>query len=270
MKLSKIINELELFAPYRLSETDWDNSGLQIGNVEDEIRGILLCLDVNDEIVSYAMDYNLNLILSHHPLIFKGVKSIHYNDYKGKLLIDLIQNKINVFSMHTNLDAATFGVNYALSKLLGFENYSILHITETEENTPNPVTYGYGAVGELPNSIHLNELAKHLASQLQTTSLRYCGQPSKEVKKIAICGGSGSSFIKDAVASGVDVYITGDIGHHDAQEALEQGLAIIDAGHFDTEKHILPHLKKYLEEKINTELPIHIFDTNKFAFRQPF
>lgn len=270
MRLSELINELEKFAPYKLAESDWDNSGLQIGNVEDEIRGILLCLDVTDEIVSYAMDYNLNLILSHHPLLFKGVKSIHYNDYKGKLLIDLIQNQINVFSMHTNLDAATLGVNYVLSELLGFENPPVLHITKIEKNSPNPTIYGYGAVGELSESIHLNELAKRIANQLQTTSLRYCGQPSKEVQKIAICGGSGSSFIKDAIASGADVYITGDIGHHDAQEALEQGLAIIDAGHFDTEKHVLPHLKKYLEEKIKPELPIHIFDTNKFAFRQPF
>lgn len=270
MKLLNIINELEKFAPYKLSESDWDNSGLQIGNVEDEITGILLCLDVTDEIVSYAVDYKLNLILSHHPLLFKGVKSIHYNNYKGKLLIDLIRTQINVFSMHTNLDAATLGVNYALSELLGFENRSVLHITKIEENSPNPTIYGYGTVGELPDSIHLNELAKHIADKLQAASLRYCGQPSKEIQKIAICGGSGSSFITDAVDSGADVYITGDIGHHDAQEALEQGLAIIDAGHFDTEKHVLPHLKKYLEENTKPGLPIHIFDTNKFAFHQPF
>lgn len=270
MVLSHILDELEILAPFNLSDTSFDNCGLQVGNKEDTVSGILLCLDVTAETVSYAVEHKINLIISHHPLLFKGIKAICFDDYKGRLLMQLIQNHINVFSMHTNLDAASLGMNLALSKLLKLKNTDILHITATDTNKDELIRYGYGLVTELEHPIHLNELAKHMAKQLDAKALRYAGQPSKEIKKIAICGGSGSSFIRDAVRAKADAYITGDIGHHDAQEALEQGLSIIDAGHYDTEKHVLNHVKLYLQDKLKTELPILIYENNEFAFHLPF
>lgn len=269
MKLKQLLEELEVLAPHHLSDTSFDNCGLQVGDREDEISGILLCLDVTMETALYASEHHINLIVSHHPLLFRGVKSITSDDYKGRLLMLLIQNRINVFSMHTNLDAASFGMNRALSNLLELSETSILHVTKTEEAEEEIIPYGYGSVSELKAPIHLNELAKFMAEKLDSKSLRYCGRPEKEIKKIAVCGGSGSSFIKDAVRMGADAYITGDIGHHDAQEALEQGLAIIDAGHYDTEKHVLKHLKAFLEEKTKACLPIEIYEQNEFAFHLP-
>lgn len=270
MILSHILDELEILAPLHLCDASFDNCGLQVGNKEDTVSGILLCLDVTPKTVSYAIEHKINLIISHHPLLFKGIKAICFDDYKGRLLIQLIQNHINVFSMHTNLDAASLGMNLALTKLLELKNTEILHITSTDMEENENRNYGYGLVTELEHPIYLNELAKHITKQLDAKALRYCGQPSKEIKKIAICGGSGSSFIKDAVRMKADAYITGDIGHHDAQEALEQGLAIIDAGHYDTEKHVLNHVKTYLQEKLKTELPILIYENNEFAFHLPF
>lgn len=268
MKLYSILDELEKLAPIRLSDSSFDNCGLQLGDKEAKIFGILLCLDVTEEAASYAVEHELNLIISHHPLFFKGVRSICANDYRGRLLYKLIQNNINVFSMHTNLDASKQGMNYVLSSLLDLEKSSVLHITMRDEETEDD--YGYGLVSELKAPIYLNELAKKISEKLDAKALRYCGQPSKEIKTIAICGGSGASFIKDAVKMDADVYITGDIGHHDVQEAIEQGLSIIDAGHYDTEKHVLNHLKEYMKNKISEDVPITIFEHNEFAFHLPF
>lgn len=263
MILKELLDKLEEFAPICLSENDvWDNSGLQIGDKTAKINKILLCMDITKEVFDTAKTNYCNCIISHHPLIFKGIKCFDTDNYKTSLIMDLIKSGISVISMHTNLDAAKLGVNYALGKKLELINTSLLNENKVYDNE----TYGYGLVGELKDEMNLDTLAKFVKNKLNTSALRYVGSPDKIIKKIAVCGGSGSSFIKDAVSRGADAYITGDIGHHDAQEAFENNMAIIDAGHFDTEKHALSELKKYIDEISKKEIITEIFDDNPFKF----
>lgn len=264
MILKELLENLEEFAPISLSENNlWDNSGLQIGNKNSEIKKILLCIDITREAFETAKNNGFNCIISHHPLIFKGIKSFDIEDYKTSLISDLIKSDINVISMHTNLDAAEFGVNYAIGQKLELFDISLL----CERGIYNNKPYGYGLVGNLKNKMSLDALAKFIKDKLDTAALRYVGNPDTSIEKIAVCGGSGSSFIKDAINKMADAYITGDIGHHDAQAALENGLMIIDAGHFDTEKHVLDELKKYIDKlSKKEEIITKIFDNNPFKF----
>ena len=263
MILNKLLEKLENFAPVNLSENDsWDNSGLQIGDKSAEIKKILLCMDITKEVVKTAETEDFNCIISHHPLIFKGIKCFDMAEYKSSLIAALIKSEINVISMHTNLDAAKFGVNYALCKKLELSDTSLLYESGIYDNEP----YGYGLIGNLKNKMNLDTLSKFTKDKLNAAALRYAGEPDRIVKRVAVCGGSGSSFIKAAVNKGAEAYITGDIGHHDAQQALENDLMIIDAGHFDTEKHVLPELKKYIDKISEKEIITKIFDNNPFKF----
>lgn len=256
MKLIDYIDELENIAPIKDAE-EWDNSGLQIGNVDDEITGILLTLDLSEEALDIAIQKGLNLIIAHHPFIFTPLKNIETTSSKGRIIKKIINNNINIFTMHTNLDIATEGVNYALAKAIGIKKYEILK----EMNVLNGETLGYGGISEI-EECSIYEYAEKIKQYLMCPYIKvHCKDSLKMVKKIAFCGGSGSSFISDAVKEHADLYLTGDINYHDAQYAQEFDLAIIDAGHFYTELPILKEMNKHLKN-INEKIKIEMFTKN--------
>lgn len=232
----------------------WDNTGFQIGDDNKKVERILIALDLDSKVLEKAIDEDFQMIITHHPLIFKPMKSITNLTHKEKIIYDLIKNQIVVYNAHTNLDQAEGGVNDELGKLLGLKNPHILR--ENHGNETNP--YGYGKIGDI-ESIKLLDYLDIIKKNLQLEDLIVYGNIDRKVNRVAVCGGSGSEFIYDAYEKGACIYITGDVKYHDAQLGDELGLTIIDAGHYHTEKIILPIIKKYLN-KNNSNLYIEIWD----------
>lgn len=237
-----------------MPQEDWDNSGLQIGDLGNDINNIMLTLDISREVVDYAVSCNADLIITHHPLLFSSLKSIDYGTYEGKIIRRLIANNINLYSMHTSFDMANLGVNHKLAEKLMIGKYDVLHAVDKDR--------GYGGIGMI-EAENIVEYAKKVKELLKAEYVRlYCGDEKKLIKRVAFCGGSGSEFIQDAIMKGADVYITGDIKYHQAQMALQNNLSIIDAGHYYTEYHSLENIKNILEKNKKLNLNVVLLEKN--------
>ncbi|MBU5313582.1 Nif3-like dinuclear metal center hexameric protein [Tissierella carlieri] len=233
----------------------WDNTGFQIGDENKEVNRILVALDLDMEVYEKAVKEDFDMIITHHPLIFKPISSITTSNYKGKLIHDLIRNEIVIYNAHTNLDQAENGVNDELAKLLELCNPTALKLSNLDFES----SYGYGKVGDI-KEIELVDYIKQIKEKLNTDSLIVYGNQERKINRVAICGGSGSEFIYDAYKQKACIYITGDIKYHDAQLGAELGLTIIDAGHYHTEKVILPVIKEYLEKEKNCNIYVEIWE----------
>ena len=232
MKLQKIINELEKIAPIELAE-DWDNVGLMVGDNESDINKVLIALDFNSLVLEEAIKVKADLIITHHPLIFNPLKSV-----TDKNILKAIENKISIYSMHTNLDNAVNGVNYALAEILELYNCA----------QSGMIRWGYCEEQTLSYYVNL------VKEKLKTDSVRIVGDNNKNIKKIAVLGGSGGSFVNQVSDLGCDLYITGECAYNYAQDAFENDLCVIAAGHFETENPIVSKLKKILEHRIDAEI----------------
>jgi len=220
-------------------QESWDNSGLQIGSLNDDIKNIMLTLNIDYEAVEQAVKNNVQLIITHHPFLFSSLKSIDYSTYEGKVIRELILNNINLYSMHTNFDMADKGVNHQLAEKLNIGVYETLNIAGAEGA-------GYGGIGNI-SPRNIIEYASEVKTKLNTGHIKlYCNDKGRNVSRVAFCGGSGSEFIYDAISKGADVYITGDIKYHQAQSALQNNLCIIDAGHYYTEYHSMRAIEHVL------------------------
>jgi dinuclear metal center YbgI/SA1388 family protein len=339
-----IISIMENIAPPYLAE-EWDNVGLQVGDKNKEVRKIMVCLELNGGIIDECIKENIDMVITHHPLIFKPLKKLVASDPIVDIINKLIRNDINLYCAHTNLDIAIGGTSDYLAQLLNLKDLNPLSVTHVEKYcklvifTPennvedirdaigkvgagnignyshctyqtkglgtfmplkgaNPyignieelekvveyrletivpmkrlndvvnamlkahpyeeVAYdiipldnnieslGLGRIGYLDKSMELKELALKLKDILNADNVKMIGEESHNVKKIAICTGSGSEFIKDAYKNKCDCYITGDIKYHEAQLAKELGISIIDAGHYETENIICTPIKERL------------------------
>lgn len=241
---------------------DWDNTGFQIGDEEKEVKRILVALDLDSKVYEKALRENFHMIITHHPVIFKPVNSITTSNSKEKLIFNLIRNDIAIYNAHTNLDRAHGGVNYELAKLLDLKDSTVLEVGK-KENEPE---YGYGRVGDIEER-SLEDYIKLIKERLNTDELIVYGEQKRIVKRVALCGGSGSDFIYDAYKRKACVYITGDIKYHDAQLGHELGLTLIDAGHYHTEKIILPVIKNYLEKESGKSLYVDLWEKPSPEYR---
>jgi dinuclear metal center YbgI/SA1388 family protein len=213
----------------------------------------MLTLDIDSNAVDYAVNNNIELIITHHPFLFSNIKSIDYNTYEGKLIRKLIINNINLYSMHTNFDMADMGVNQKLAEKLNILKYDVLHVVNRDLS-------GYGGVGNIER-INIIKYAKEVKSKLSAEHIKlYCNDNERTIERVAFCGGSGSEFIEDAINKNADVYITGDIKYHQAQSALQNNLCIIDAGHYNTEYHSLENIKNILSR--TNELNVMFLEKN--------
>ena len=239
LKANEIIKYLNNLASLDLAE-EWDNSGIQVGNIDREIKKILLVMDVDTTSLDLAIRGGFDMIISHHPLIFKGLKSITNLDKRGSLIMDIIKNDIVVYSGHTNFDLIADGVSYQLAKVLGLRLESVLKNTS---NTDEKI--GYGIVGRV-DKIKLQDYASLIKEKLNLQGLVAYGDLEGDIEKVGLCGGSGGDLIVDASQKKVDLYITGDIKYHDSQLAQDLGLSLLDIGHFHSEKYILRKIKELL------------------------
>lgn len=265
IRLYEIIEELEKIAPSTLKEP-WDNVGLMVGDETQIIKKIFVCLDLTTENVKNAIDFGADLIISHHPMIFKPLYSVTESDPIGSMVRSVIKNNISVFSMHTNFDKADGGMNDLLAHRLGLENvrkFTQEECTDGQGNTFSPI----GCVGMLEYPMSMEEFVLHVKNILGCSAIKYSGDLDESIQTVALCSGSGGKEgIYSAYHSGADAYVTADLGHEHARSAFEFGLNIIDAGHFETENIICDFLADFFASRF-PELEIMTSDTEPFYSR---
>ena len=370
VKCRTIMDAMERLAPRRLAE-NWDNVGLLVGSPEQEVKKIIVALDLTVEVLREAILSGANMIITHHPFNLSGFRTVRTDQIEGKILSGLIKADIALFAAHTNLDSATGGVSDILAGLLGLSdcrpladnqggplfklvvfvpeshlevireaitnagaghigNYShcsfsalgtgtflplagtnpfigeqgtMEYTTEYRLETILPsvicnevvaamlkahpyeevaydlyelknslITTGLGRVGDLPVRLPLGELIKTVKAALNLEYLRFSGDENQLVKRVAVCGGSGASLIGEALKAGAEVMITGDVKYHEAQTALNNEMAIIDAGHFATEQPIVHYIVDYLcksssQENWAVEINADKFNKDVFVIR---
>lgn len=347
IKIDQIIEMMAEIAPKNLAE-DWDNVGVQVGDTNQPVENVLIALDLNKDVLEEAKEKDCQMIITHHPLIFNGLKTINSQNESGRLIMDLIKHNITLFSAHTNLDIAEGGLNDYLAdklklnkidKLSTTEEKSyyklVVYVPEDDINSLKEVLYqngaghignyshsgfsvkgrgtfkpladadphlgninelnevseyrletiiaeediekirrkiikthpyeepvwdlyklenikkkfGLGRIGYLPESKNLAEMLKEVKKIYSLETLKYTGDKNKTIKKVALCSGSGADFIQTAAFNGADLYLTGDVKYHEAQLAEELDLALIDFGHYGSEKFVKELLYEKLKEK---------------------
>lgn len=361
---SELIQEMERYAPSYLA-IDKDPIGLQVGDPNAMVNGVLVCLEVTKEVVREAVSKGANWIIAHHPVIFRPLKALRLDQPEGRFFSELLTHKINVYVAHTNLDVTKQGVNDVLASRIGLTNTTVfVPITQEKikklvvfvpkshhtsileaitkagggrignysacsfniegtgtfcpEEGTNPYigkqgtlekvqeirletvvkdsnqlqviqamleshpyeevaydiypleingeTFGLGRVGELTKEVSLQEFAESVKDAYGIKGIRVTGDPHKMIKKVAVLGGSGSKFMMDAVKYGADVYITGDVDYHTAQDALAHGMAILDPGHH-VEHLVVDKVCTILQERLHgLNIKPSEIDTNPFRF----
>jgi len=230
--VNDICSLLEEFAPLSYQET-YDNAGLILGSRDVELTGVLVCLDVTETVIDEAIGLGYNMIVSHHPLIFKGIKTITGKNHIENCLVKAIKNDIVLYAGHTNVDSFRKGVNGKIAEKLGLLNCRILVPCALTDS--NGEEYGLGMVGNLPFAESENDFLIRVKKTFHCQRLRYSEPTGKLVHKVAVCGGSGSEFIEQAKAAGADVFLTGEARFHDFF-TKGQNILMIDAGHYETEQ----------------------------------
>lgn len=217
----------------------WDNDGIMVSrDTNAEVKKILIALDASHEAVKYARDNGFDTLITHHPMIFRGVKSVTEASLAGRRILDAAAGGVAVISLHTRMDAGEGGVNDTLCRTVGFEPAE----TFGDEEAPT--------LGRIANSdgISGEELARIVKEKLGCAAVRVSGDPDRVIKRIAFCGGDGKDFVYPALAAGCDAYITGDAGYNMAQDAAEEGLLIIEAGHYHSEAPVCNTLAEIVSE----------------------
>lgn len=248
LKVKHIKQILEDFAPLNLKQS-YDNVGLMVGELDCEITSILVALDCTLEVISEAKNKGCNIIVTHHPLLFLKPESITDETLLGKKILTLIKNNINVYSSHTNLDAVQGGMNDIITQLLGYKEYEIM---ESFEKCNGLYKGGIGRLISLSEEITLKDLLNKIKSCLNISHLRYAGREDMVIRKVAVINGSGEDYFSISKRKGADCIITGDTSYHYVSDYCEEGLGIIDAGHFETEWPSMKFIAKMLQEKINS------------------
>lgn len=245
MLVSEVIGSLENIAP-RSSALSWDNVGLLSGSKDSEVKKIYVALEATSECIENAINADADMLITHHPLIFREMKSVVYQDFIGKRIIRLIENHIAYFAMHTNYDIHRMGT--LVAERLGFSQSIVLEeVPGLFDAEGNPL--GLGRLGSIEKPMTLREYASFVKDALQINSVRIWGDPDTEIRVVGLLPGSGKSDIDLAKKKGADVYITGDVDHHSGLDAVEKGLTLIDAGHYGMEYLFTEDVAKYLREQ---------------------
>lgn len=241
LPLEELLRALEDWAPLNRQES-YDNAGLILGSRNREVSGALVCFDITPEVVEEAVRTGADLIISHHPAIFRGIKRIDFESRMGKMLRISLQNGIAWYAMHTNLDNTPDGVNSYLAEKFG--------LRERRALVPcgNDPQVGAGVIGLLPAGMQERQLLDSLKVWTGVHCIRHSGFAEREIKTLALCGGSGGEFFGAAQAQGADVYITGDVKYHDFVDA-EQGTWLVDIGHYESEFFVKEIIFRYLVRK---------------------
>ncbi len=240
---------LEQWAPLSSAQS-YDNVGLQVGDPVVAVERGLIALDMTPAVLDEADALRASLVITHHPLIFQPLRHITPRTYASSLALRLAASGIALYSIHTNLDAASGGVSFALAETLGLRNLEFLDSADHDGRA-----LGLGAVGDLDTPVPLEEFLFCVADRLGAASLRYAGDPGAAIERVAVCGGAGADFVRAALAAKADAYVTSDVKYHRFFDVLDnQGqpvMAFIDAGHYETEAMTEELLRKTLAEEFS-------------------
>ena len=229
MKIKEVLSALERFAPLPLQES-WDNAGLQVGLTETEVSGALLCLDVNERIVDEAIRKGCNLIVSHHPLLFRGLKTISDLTDVQRTVMKVIENHLCVVSMHTNMDNAKGGVNYRIAEKLGLSDVQFFASKQVDG-----IEAGSGVTGLLPEPMAADDFVLAVKKAFGVECAMCNELLRRPVHRVAICGGAGDFLLDEALKTGADAFITGEMHYHQ-YFGYEQKIQICVIGHYQSEQ----------------------------------
>ena len=259
----EIWNVLSKWAPPELAES-WDNIGLQVGDPDAPVQRLMVALDATENVLEAASERKAQMVLTHHPLLFRPVSSLDISKQLPRLLAGFLRKNIALAAAHTNLDSTVGGVSDLLANALGLSDVKPLHTSE-----PNPSSVGLGRVGDLPYGCKLSEIMHKVSSMLGNPGLLVVGHPGQMITRVALCGGSGSDLWPMAIDEDADLFLSAEIKHHIAREAEQIGKAIIDAGHFYTEWPVVPAMAEYMKQQASEEgwdLEVDIFDDERSPF----
>lgn len=254
MRCSEIIKILEELAPESMA-CSWDNPGLLAGRSDKEVQRILLAVDVTDSVLSQAIELEADMIITHHPLIFKALKKVNDQNFISRRILTMIQKDISYYAMHTNFDAAPGCMASLAGERLGLTGGRTLEAMGVLEDGRE---YGIGILGEFEKEMTLRETACRVKEVFELPFVTVFGdlESDKKLKTAAVCPGSGGSTIAEALAGQAEVYITGDISHHEGIDAVACGMPVIDAGHYGIERIFMKFMEQYLNRTLGDAVTV--------------
>lgn len=241
-----VIGLLEEIAPISLAEP-WDNPGLQVGCYSQEVTRIFFALDPTANSLKRASKCHAQLLLTHHPLIFRPLSALDITSYPADVIVEAIRGRISVVSVHTNLDVAKGGINDILAELLELEKVDVLKKVGEGNDT------GLGRIGDLPEPSLLSRVERTVKVLFGAERLKVVGEGDPQIRKVAVVGGSGGGLLTQASKQGADLLLTGDVSHHHALEARSLGMALIDTGHFHAEKKAFAIFARRMDDMLASQ-----------------
>ncbi len=248
MILQDIINIIESVAPLSYQEA-WDNSGLQVGDRNAEVHKALLTVDVTESVVNEAISLGCDLIVSHHPLLFRGLKHLTGATPQERCVMQALRHNIAIYSAHTSMDSYLHGVSGRMAEKLGIRDYRILIPSVSHAEA------GLGVIGDLPQPMDNEEFVAFVVHVFATpnTSLRWVEGSCKQVRKVAICGGAGAEFVEQAIAQGADAFVSADFKYHELQNAYQR-ITVVDMDHWVSEHFTREIFEQLLSPYISTRI----------------
>ena len=243
MKLKEIFEKLNELAPFE-DAAEWDNSGLLVGDISREILRIMLALDVRGDIVETAIESGAQLILTHHPLIFGSLRRVTDDDFVGRRVLKMAENKISYIAMHTNFDRHVMNIEAA--KRLGLKDTQAF----AELKCTLKGNLGFGFIGVLERGMKLGDYIEEIKKAFGLEKADYFGDRDRIIQRAAVVSGSGAEFIDEALEKDADLIITGDVKYHNGIDAIEKGICVVDAGHYGIEKLFVPYMKDFIERSM--------------------
>ncbi len=244
VKVKDVAAVIETFAPLSLQE-EYDNSGLNIGDYEAEVRGGLLCVDVTEDVIDEALSLDANLIISHHPLLFHPLRQVVDADFTQRIVRRALLAGISLYAVHTNLDSAIGGMSFRLGAMLGLTSMRVLSPHYVGAET------GFGVVGDLLEAVPVSGFLQQVKLALRCGTIRHSALCRERVQRVAVVTGAGASMIEEAVAADADIYLTADLRYNDFY--LPDGRIIVaDVGHFESEYCAIQLLRDIIMKKIAT------------------
>jgi len=261
VRVQDILEWLDAHAPFRLA-AGWDRCGLQVGDPTAAVDRVLVALDPSLETISEAEQLGCQCLVTHHPLFLKPLDAVRVDQFPGGLVARALRSGVNLVAAHTNLDVARAGTNDTLAEMLSLTSLQPL---EVDPSLCHEELYaGLGRIGLLPCAVPLKAFAEEVQRVSNGARARVVGDPSRLVLRVALCTGSGGSLVELAAKAGVDVYLTGDIKYHEAQRALEEGMALVDMGHFASERIIVAPVAEVLRARASLgELELEVFTASR-------
>ena len=261
MLAQQVIELIEKVAPLSWQES-WDNSGLQIGQRNQEVTSALLCTDVTEAVVAEAVEKHCEMIISHHPLLFHGLRRIDGTTAQQRCVVEAIRHNLVIYSSHTAMDSYLHGVSGYMAQKLGITGYRLLTADSNGE-------HGLGVIGRLPAPVSTDAFLHLLADTFAVEAIRYVpkNDPQQPLQTRALCGGAGGEFLKQAIEQGADAFVSADFKYHELQQA-ESAIAVFDIGHFESEHFTKEIFREILSGYIRCILaesdinPIKVFINN--------